>query len=173
LTDRLAYLETAGWGWRLSWLAWVPAGAALIWLFHLARRRLGGGLAASVAEALAGAALAVDATCDVTYAWVMPRLAGEGGFHQLDRALALGSFTLANGLYSAATLLMALGVARRLGARDGWAQLATALPLVATGTWMAVLGATGEYAFVPYAAGATIVCCGLWGLHLAWSLTRR
>jgi hypothetical protein len=165
LASRLAYLQQAGWGWRIGWLLWIPAGAALIWLIRLVSRRLAPTPLATVALAAAAAALAVDACSDLAQAWLLPALAGRdvAAFLRLERWLALGSYAAANGLYSAAALAVTWAVARR----GGRALLASGLPLAAAGLWLAWLGLAADYGRVPAAAAATVVLCIAWSLHLA------
>jgi hypothetical protein len=170
LASRLVYLQHAGWGWRLGWLLWIPAGATLIWLLRLVGRRLAAAPLATVALASASAALAVDSCSDLAQAWLLPALAARdvAAFTRLERWLALGSYAAANGLYSAAALAITWAVARR----GGRALLASGLPLAAAGLWLAWLGLAADYGRVPTAAAATVVLCVAWSLHLAWVLTR-
>jgi hypothetical protein len=171
LASRLAYLQQAGWGWRVGWLLWIPAGAALIWLIRVVSRRLAPAPLATVALAAGAAALAIDACSDLAQAWLLPPLAARdvAAFVRLERWLALGSYTAANGLYSVAALAVTWAVARR----GGRAVLASGLPLVAAGVWLAWLGIAADYRRVPAAAAATVVLCIAWSLHLAWAWPRR
>jgi hypothetical protein len=118
-----------------------------------------------MALAAAAAALAVDSCCDLAQAWLLPRLAAQdvAAFVRLERWLALGSCTAANGLYSVAALAVTWAVARR----GGRVLLASGLPLVAAGLWLVWLGIAADYRTLPAAAGATFVLCIAWSLHLA------
>ena len=171
LPERLAAVAAAGWGWRLAWLSWIPAGLTLVALVRTAAHRLPGTATTRAALAAALAALAVDAPCDLLQGWLLPRLAAGGdaaAFERLERALVLGGYTVANGLYSVAALLLTVAVARARGA----ALLVTGLPLVAAGLWLAVAGAAGAFAQTPAAAAATVALCLPWALQLAWVVER-
>jgi hypothetical protein len=171
LPDRLTHVATAGWGWRLGWLAWIVAGLTLVALVRRMRRRFPGEPPLRAALVAAAAALAVDAPCDVAQASLLPVLAAEdpAAFERVERWLTVGGYTLANGLYCIAALLVTWAVARRGGASI----FGSGLPLVAAGLWLAAAGATGTYGHAPAAAAATAALGVIWPLHLAATLERR
>ena len=166
VAERLAYVQTVGWGWRLAWLAWVIAGATLVWVLVLVHRTW---TASASLAALwsASVALGVDTLCDGLQAWWMPRLAhlDEASFLAVERWLVLGGYVVANGLYSVAALLGTWVVADR----GGRVVLVTGLPLAVAALCLAWAAAVTRYDLASGLAAATVALAVPWLLHLGWN----
>src|SRR5262245_58770024 len=144
LPERLAYLAGAPWGWSLGWGTWMLCSLALVaYCAALARHLPGEPVAARLAVVLAAAGAAVDLLCDILYISVLPVIASWGPaeerlFLTVERAATAGGLVVANGLYSAATLLLAWCLrdcpARAAGAvLLGYAVFVSGMVLVAAG----------------------------------------
>ena len=144
LPERLAYLAGSPWGWSLGWATWMLCALALVAFFAtLARHLPGEPVAARLAVVFAAAGAGVDLLCDVLYISVLPMIASWGPaeerlFLTVERVAAAGGLVVANGLYSAGTLLLAWCLrdlpTRAAGAVGlGYAVFASGMVLVAAG----------------------------------------
>jgi hypothetical protein len=144
LPARVAYLAARPAGWSWGWGTWMACSlllvaflAALVSL--LPERRF----AARLALLLAAAGMSVDLVCDLAQIAVLPEAAAAGGaglplFRAAERLAFLGGATVANGLYTAAILLVALSLAAA-----GLDRAATRLAGLATVAGGALLAAAG------------------------------
>jgi hypothetical protein len=163
LFDRIRYLAGRPAGWTAGWLVWIACAAALVaFMVVLDRAFPSPGTRAAAALAIAGAAL--DLTCDLAFAFLLPSRAGGevSSFLRLERTLALASLTGANGLYSIAILAATLGLPR------AWV-VARGLGVVTFlgGALLAVAGVTTDPGQVLVATAIAIPAFVLWTLTVA------
>ena len=108
---RTAWMAARPPGWTAGWTVWIVCALSLVALLAaLADRRPGAGAWGGLAVALAAGGAAVDIFCDTLWITVLPELAAQGPdrvFLAAERALSIGGNVAANGLYSAAVLVMA------------------------------------------------------------------
>jgi len=159
LAERVAYLAERPLGWTLGWAAWMLCALALVaFLAVLAHVVPEASTVLGIAVMLASAGAAVDLVCDTLYITVLPGLATEGPtplFLTVERALGAGGVVVANGLYTIATLLVALGLRTRpeMPPIVTWLGYAT----FAGGMSMVAAGFTGDPQHLQLATGATIL----------------
>jgi hypothetical protein len=164
LEARLAYLAGRPLGWSVGWAAWMLCALALVWLLALLGSYAPERAAlASPAVALAAAGAAVDLVCDVLQMLELPRLAAAGPasvpvFLAFEQAAGAGGLIVANGLYSAAVLLIVLALRRRLPALAFALGIATFL----SGMLMVAAGFTADPRLLPVATGATFAAFLAW-----------
>ena len=165
---RTAWLAARPPGWTAGWAVWILCALALVALLGALAQRLEAERAwAATAVALAAAGAAVDVFCDAVWITVIPELAAQGPdrvFLAAERALSVGGNVAANGLYSAAVLVMVHllppGPAWRAQRLLGWLTVAGGFGLCA-----ATL-AGGSYAVALF-AGMTMAAFIGWALALA------
>ena len=166
--SRTAWLAARPPGWTAGWTVWILCALSLVTLMAAVGDRLPRGAQswATLATALAAAGAAVDIFCDALWIAVMPELAAPGPdrvFLAAERALSVGGNVAANGLYSAAVLvivhLLPSGPAGRPQRLLGWLTAAGGAGLCA-----ATL-AGGSYAIALF-AGVTITSFIAWALAL-------
>ena len=117
---RVAYIAAHPAAWAGGWVLWHIAAISLVALYVVLALRLRGVLAlSSVAVATAG--LAIDMICEAKYIGVLPHLRGEE-FARLDRELEVLIGYAANGLYTAAFVMIAIA---------GWRVLPTVAMILA------------------------------------------
>jgi hypothetical protein len=172
LAERVAYLAERPLGWTLGWAAWMLCALALVaFLAVLAHVVPEASTVLRTAVMLASAGAAVDLVCDTLYITVLPGLATEGPtplFLTVERALGAGGVVVANGLYTIATLLVALG----LRARPEMPPIVTWLGYAtfAGGMSMVAAGFTGDPQHLQLATGAAILPYMAWTLGVARAL---
>jgi len=170
--ERVAYLAERPLGWTLGWAAWMLCALALVaFLAVLAHVVPEASTVLRTAVMLASAGAAVDLVCDTLYITVLPGLAAAGPtplFLTLERALGAGGVVVANGLYTIATLLAALGLRARpeMPPVVTWLGYAT----FAGGMLMVAAGFTGDPRHLELATGAAILPYMAWTLGVARAL---
>ena len=170
--ERVAYLAERPLGWTLGWAAWMLCALALVaFLAVLAHVVPEASTVLRTAVMLASAGAAVDLVCDTLYLTVLPGLATEGPtplFLTVERALGAGGVVVANGLYTIATLLAALGLRARpeMPPVVTWLGYAT----FAGGMLMVAAGFTGDPRHLELATGAAILPYMAWTLGVARAL---
>lgn len=175
LEARLAYLATRPFGWSLGWAVWMLCALALVWFLAVLRPYASPQSAmAAPAVALAAAGAAADLLCDLLQILVLPRFAAARPasapvFLAWERTAAVGGLIVANGLYSAAILLMALSLRGRLSA------LALGLGVVTfvAGMLMVAAGVMADSRLLPVATGATFTAFLAWVVVVTRGLLRR
>lgn len=172
LAERVAYLAERPLGWTLGWAAWMLCALALVaFLAVLAHVVPEASTVLRTAVMLASAGAAVDLVCDTLYITVLPGLAAAGPtplFLTVERALGAGGVVVANGLYTIATLLAALGLRARpeMPPVVTWLGYAT----FAGGMLMVAAGFTGDPRHLELATGAAILPYMAWTLGVARAL---
>jgi len=172
LAERVAYLAERPLGWTLGWAAWMLCALALVaFLAVLAHVVPEAPTVLRTAVMLASAGAAVDLVCDTLYITVLPGLAAAGPtplFLTVERALGAGGVVVANGLYTIATLLAALGLRARpeMPPVVTWLGYAT----FAGGMLMVAAGFTGDPRHLELATGAAILPYMAWTLGVARAL---
>jgi hypothetical protein len=170
--ERVAYLAERPLGWTLGWAAWMLCALALVaFLAVLAHVVPEASTVLRTAVMLASAGAAVDLVCDTLYITVLPGLAAGGPtplFLAVERALGAGGVVVANGLYTIATLLAALGLRARpeMPPVVTWLGYAT----FAGGMLMVAAGFTGDPRHLELATGAAILPYMAWTLGVARAL---
>jgi hypothetical protein len=170
--ERVAYLAERPLGWTLGWAAWMLCALALVaFLAVLAHVVPEASTVLRTAVMLASAGAAVDLVCDTLYITVLPGLAAAGPtplFLTVERALGAGGVVVANGLYTIATLLAALGLRARpeMPPVVTWLGYAT----FAGGMLMVAAGFTGDPRHLELATGAAILPYMAWTLGVARAL---
>jgi len=170
--ERVAYLAERPLGWTLGWGAWMLCALALVaFLAVLAHVVPEAPTVLRTAVMLASAGAAVDLVCDTLYITVLPGLATGGPtplFLTVERALGAGGVVVANGLYTIATLLAALGLRARpeMPPVVTWLGYAT----FAGGMLMVAAGFTGDPRHLELATGAAILPYMAWTLGVARAL---
>ena len=170
--ERVAYLAERPLGWTLGWAAWMLCALALVaFLAVLAHVVPEAPTVLRTAVMLASAGAAVDLVCDTLYITVLPGLAAAGPtplFLTVERALGAGGVVVANGLYTIATLLAALGLRARpeMPPVVTWLGYAT----FAGGMLMVAAGFTGDPRHLELATGAAILPYMAWTLGVARAL---
>lgn len=167
LDERMEYLagHPAGWSW--GWGVWMVCSLLLLAYVAALRSRLPS-FAADLALALAAAGMGVDLMCDVVQIRGLPlATASEPLFLSLEALAFTGGATVANGLYTAAVLILTLRLPTGSGAR--LAGLATAV----FGTAMAVAGLIPSPRLLELATGPTIGFYSLWTILTARGLKPR
>lgn len=174
LPARLAYLASRPAGWSWGWATWMLCSLLLVaFLAALASRLPERGLAARLALLLAAAGMAVDLACDLVQVAVLPEAAAAGSaglplFRAAERLAFLGGATVANGLYTAAVLLLAIALA---GA-DRAATRAAAGATVLGGALLAAAGVVAEPALGVAGTALAIGGYSVWTLLVAHDLAR-
>ncbi len=146
---------------------------ALLLLAYMAalRNRLPGrSLFADLALTLTAAGMGVDLLCDVIQIRGLPLAAASGSealFLSLQALAFTGGLTVANGLYTAAILLMTLGLGRAIGPEARIFGFGT----VIFGTIMAVAGLIPlpSY-FLESSTGLTVLLYSMWTVRVAKDL---
>jgi hypothetical protein len=172
--DRAAYLAGRPLAWSLGWAAWMLCALALVaFLAVLARAVPQASAVLGAAVTLAAAGAAIDLTCDTLFITVLPGLAAAGPtplFLAVERALGAGGVVVANGLYSVAILLAAIGL--RAAPKVPAAVHGLGYATFAAGMLMVAAGFTGDPRQLEIATGLTILPFLAWTLGVARSLTR-
>ena len=170
--ERAAYLAGRPLAWSLGWAAWMLCALALVaFLAVLAHLVRPASAVLGLAVTLAAAGAAIDLACDTLYITVLPGLAAGGPtplFLAVERGLGAGGVVVANGLYSVAILLAALGLRVRpevpaLVRGLGYATFAAGMSMVAAGF-------TGDPRHLEIATGATILPFMAWTIGVARTL---
>jgi hypothetical protein len=175
LEARLAYLATRPFGWSLGWAVWMLCALALVWFLAVLRPYASAQAAtAGPAVALAAAGAAIDLLCDLLQMLALPRFAAAGPasatlFLDVERSAAVGGLIVANGLYSASILLMALSLRRRLSALA----LGLGVATFVAGMLMAAAGLTTDSRLLPIATGATFAAFLAWVVVVTRGLLMR
>jgi hypothetical protein len=170
LAGRMEYLAGRPLGWSLGWGTWALCALLLVaFLALVAEQRPSAGTRLSLSVACAGAA--VDLTCDALYVTVLPDLAAQApaaSFLPAERAVAVASIVVANGLYSAAALLAAASV-------DGVPPLARGLGWATglSGLALAAAGFLGSPRAVEVCTGPTVGFFMAWAVVLSRALDRE
>ena len=163
LPERMEYLagHPAGWSW--GWGVWMVCSLLLLGYVAALRGCLPGrSLAADLALTLTAAGMGVDLLCDVVQIRALPlATSSEPLFLSLEAVAFTGGATVANGLYTAAVLILTLSLRIGVGAR--FAGLATAV----FGTAMAVAGLIPSPRLLELATGPTIGFYSLWTILVA------
>ena len=166
LPERMAYLAGHPAGWTWGWGVWMICSLLLLGYVATLRGCLPGrSLAADLALTLTAAGVGVDLLCDVVQIRGLPlATASEPLFLSLEALAFTGGATVANGLYTAAVLLLTLMMRTRPGAR--LAGFAT----VVFGTAMAAAGLIPSPRLLELATGPTIGFYSLWTILVARDL---
>ena len=102
--ERVAYMSARPVMWLGGWVLWHVAAVSLIALYVALAMRFRDVLSIT-AVAAATAGLAIDIACEAKYIGVLPALRGDE-FERLDRELEVLIGYAANGLYTAAFILL-------------------------------------------------------------------
>lgn len=166
LSERMSYLAGHPAGWRWGWGVWMLCSLLLLTYVAALRSRLPDrSLAADLALTLTAAGMGVDLMCDVVQIRALPFAAGsEPLFLTLESLAFTGGATVANGLYTAAVLILTLSL--RIGPGARLAGFAT----VVFGTAMAMAGLLPSPRLLELATGPTIGFFGLWTILVARDL---
>jgi hypothetical protein len=173
LSERLAYLRDDAWGWSLGWGVWMCCVPVLVAFFALVAKRLGPTSdLARLALFVVAVAGGIDLSCDVIFVVALPWLAAqplaELQFLTLERATGAVSLIVANGLYTAASLLLNGALHGRPGFGVGTIGIGYGIGLF--GFLLAAAGFTGVPWHVEWATGPTIGFFCLWTLLVARAL---
>ncbi len=104
--QRLAYMNAHPLAWMGGWVLWHAAAISLIALYVALALRFRDVLSIT-AVAVAAAGLALDITCEAKYIGILPQLRGDE-FARLDRELEVLIGYAANGLYTAAFVMLGI-----------------------------------------------------------------
>jgi hypothetical protein len=166
LPERMEYLagHPAGWSW--GWGVWMACSLLLLGYVAALRACLPErSLAADLALTLTAAGMGVDLLCDVLQIRGLPlATASEPLFLSLEALAFTGGATVANGLYTAAVLILTLSL--RIGSGARLAGFAT----VVFGAAMAVAGMIPSPRLLELATGPTIGFYSLWTILVARDL---
>ena len=172
--DRAAYLADRPLAWSLGWAVWMLCALALVaFLAVLAHVVPEAPAVLGAAVTLCAAGAAIDLTCDTLFITVLPGLAAAGPtplFLTAERALGAGGVVVANGLYSVATLLAAIGL--RAAPTVPAAVRGLGYATFGAGMLMVAAGFTGDPGQLEIATGLTILPFLAWTLGVARSLSR-
>jgi hypothetical protein len=172
--DRVAYLAGRPLAWSLGWTVWMLCALALVaFLAVLAHVVPQASAVLGAAVTLSAAGAAIDLTCDTLFITVLPGLAAAGPtplFFAMERALGAGGVVVANGLYSVAILLAAIGL--RAAPTVPAAVRGLGYATFAAGMLMVAAGFTGDPRQLEIATGLTILPYLAWTLGVARSLSR-
>lgn len=102
--QRLAYIGANRLTWAAGWLLWHVAAISLVALYVALAVRFKDVLSIT-AVAVATAGLALDITCEAKYIGILPQIRGDE-FARLDRELEVLIGYAANGLYTAAFVML-------------------------------------------------------------------
>ncbi len=170
--ERLAFLAGYPPGWILGWGAWMLCAIANVaFIAALAARAPERSGRAALAVTLAAVGAGVDLIFDTVHIVVLPLVAGQTPpavplFLAVERmAWAVGA-VVANGLYSAATLLVTLELRGRIPRLAVLAGAGT----FACGMLMCAAGFTGVARHLEIVAGPTIACFVVWTFTTARAL---
>ncbi|HWM95372.1 MAG TPA: hypothetical protein VN493_31755 [Thermoanaerobaculia bacterium] len=170
LPERMAYLAGRPAGWTWGWGVWMLCSLLLLGYVAALRRHLPDrSIAADLAFVLTAAGMGVDLLCDVLQIRGLPLAAGSGSeplFLSLESLAFTGGATVANGLYTAAVLILTLELRGRIGTAAQFAGLATAV----FGSAMAVAGLIPSPNLLEVATGPTIGFYSLWTILVARDL---
>jgi hypothetical protein len=164
LPERMEYLagHPAAWSW--GWGVWMACSLLLLGYVAALRSRLPS-FAADLALTLTAAGMGVDLMCDVVQIRGLPlATASEPLFLSLEALAFTGGATVANGLYTAAVLILTLSL--RIGSGARLAGFAT----VVFGAAMAVAGMIPSPRLLELATGPTIGFYSLWTILVARDL---
>jgi hypothetical protein len=169
LPERVAYLAGRPALWSWGWGVWMLCSLLLLGYVAALRRSLPErSLSADLALVLTAAGMGVDLLCDVIQ-MTLPRVTGyEPLFLALERIAFTGGATVANGLYTAAVLILTLRLRGSTSAVTRLAGFAT----VVFGAAMAVAGLIPSPELLQAATGPTIGFYSLWTVLVARSLSR-
>jgi hypothetical protein len=175
LAQRRAYLAALPFGWSLGWGAWMLCTLALIAFFAaLAHRLRDAGPWPTLAVTLVAAGGAVDLLCDTIHLTVTPRLAArppEELFLAFEGTAVAGGLIVANGLYTVATLLLTLCLARSQGLSP--AVVPVGCGVVVGGSVMVAAGFLDSPRLTELSTGPTIGLFCVWTVLVARSLELR
>lgn len=175
LSERRAYLADFPPAWTLGWAVWMLCTLALIAFFAaLAHRLADAGPGPPLAVTLAAAGGAVDLLCDTIHIMVTPRLAArapEELFLAFEGTAITAGLIVANGLYTVATLLLTLCLARRPGLSPAVVPLGYGV--FVCGTVMVAAGFAVSPRLMELSTGPTIGLFCIWTLLVARSLEPR
>jgi hypothetical protein len=163
LQERLSYLATSSIVWCAGWGVWMLCALALV-AFLAALARHTRSETASLAVIVAAVGAGVDLLCDSVQITVLPALAAAGPgvgplFLAFERAAGAGGVVVANGLYSIAVLLAAVGLRNRIPAG-----LTLGAATFLCGMLMVAAGFSGDPRHLELATGLTL------GASLAWTV---
>lgn len=166
LAERMEYLAGHPAAWTWGWGVWMVC--ALLLLGYVAALRgclPERSLAADLALILTAVGMGVDLLCDVVQIRGLPlATASEPLFLSLEALAFTGGATVANGLYTAAVLILTLTL--RIGPGARFAGFAT----VVFGAAMAVAGMIPSPRLLELATGPTIGFYSLWTIIVARDL---
>lgn len=172
LEERTAYLAGDPPAWAWGWGIWMACTLLLVAYLAALRRLIPDRpVAAEIALLFAAAGMAADLLCDVVQIRVLPLVAAAGPeqrtlFLAVERLAFTGGATVANGLYTAAVLLMTLslrGQVRPLARLAGWATFVA-------GSAMVVSGLLPSPELLQASTGPTIGFYSLWTVLVARDL---
>lgn len=174
LSERMAYLASRPRGWIWGWGIWMVCALLLLAYVAALRHRLPGrSLAADLALVLTATGMGVDLLCDVIQIRGLPLAAASGSealFLSLEALAFTGGLTVANGLYTAAVLLLTLGMGNEIEPETRIFGFGT----VVFGTVMALAGLTALPKYVlESSTGLTILLYSIWTLRVAKEIGRR
>lgn len=174
VSERMAYLAGRPPGWIWGWGIWMVCSLLLLAYVAALRNRLPGrSLAADLALALAATGMGVDLLCDVVQIRGLPLAAASGSealFLALEALAFTGGLTVANGLYTAAVLLLTLAMGKEIGPETKIFGFGT----VVFGSVMALAGLTLLPQHVlESSTGLTILLYSIWTLRVAKEIGRR
>ena len=110
LAARMAYVHAHAAAWRAGFAVWMLAGMSIVALYAWWAAALRSRAAAVSALILACAGLACDLSGEALYAGWLPLLSGDAArFEQIQRLGTVLTAVFANGLYTAAGIVLTLG----------------------------------------------------------------
>jgi hypothetical protein len=172
LSARIAYLQEHPLGWSVGWCVWMLCVPTLVSFLILTARQLPEhATLPRLAFIIAVAGAGFDLFCDAAYIVVLPHVAGQQNpalFQTVEKLLAIGSLFVANGFYSAATLLMTLALRERGGLQH--CTVPVGYGVAGFGFALAAAAFTGWPWHVEWTAGLTIGLFCTWVLLVAYSL---
>lgn len=179
VAERMAYLSTHAWAWRLGWCVWIGCAlCVLAFAVLLARRLRALGVAPAVvamARTVMVLAVIVDLGCNVLYLGPFVALAQTGdaaAFVATERTLGFASVTGANGLYTLGVLLFALTLRDPRAPDVGRLARLAGVGTVLSGGTMAVAGILDSALLLAATTGPTILCFSAWSVLVAWRVER-
>lgn len=172
LPDRLRFLAEHVGAWRAAWLAWSLAALSILYFYAVfVRAHSEFGAPARVAVVLGAAAVIADLSGEAIEMFALPHLAaaapaspeGLSLFLSRHRLAVLLTGFLANGLYTAATVLLCWWARR---AYPSWT-LAAGVGIGFSGIWLSAAALTGSMAGMFWSNVALVPCILLWQAGVA------
>ena len=166
--ERMAFIASAFWGWKVAWGIWLIAAVSFVWfLARVDELWAASGTNARLSLAVGVVAASLDSLFDTVQIAVLPPVAAHGeapAFLAWAHFASAGGIVVANGLYAVSVALMTSALSSQLSSLQkwlGWAVLATGLALTA-------VGFVDDPHLPEIFAGPAIGTYMLWVAALAW-----